>query len=420
MTETARTRIAWPVVLVAVIIGASVGALFLTGTVAAAAETNDRGGPMYLPSSPFVTGPPKGSSQPDDLTLYPGDMGAGEDATVWTEWQNHVNPDGTPSSPGGLNYSNVTAYDLVTGKLVRSVKVPGHVDGVTADPALRSIIVTTNEDANSSLYLVGVATGTLTHFVYSPSLEVDATGGSDSIAIWHGGIYISHSNPYLPTNPPISDQPTTYRITLDGYAHVARDYPLFWDDSVAKFQPVGTTGHMNLTDPDTNYVMPRASPRYGGDLATISQGDGRLIFAESGGRDTHLRLTQLNLTDNVSGNLPPIDGLAVATANEGTLYVVDAKAGTITALVTDGWPKGTVFVGEPNDNGNPLIGTLNLNTGRITPLGNVFGSPKGLLFVPETHEHEWGPVAGGSSSGPRDGSHSAGAWSGFWDIVLSA
>jgi hypothetical protein len=34
------------------------------------------------------------------------------------------------------------------------------------------------------------------------------------------------------------------------------------------------------------------------------------------------------------------------------------------------------------DNHNPLVGTLNLSTGQITPLGNTFGSPKGLLFLP--------------------------------------
>jgi hypothetical protein len=419
MTETARTRIAWPLVLVTALIGASVGVVFLAGTTAAASEANERGGPTYLPSSPFVSGPPKGSSQPDDLTVYPGGIGAGAHPTLWTEWQNHVNPDGTPSSPGGLTYSNVTAYDLLTGELVRSIEVPGHVDGVTADPALGSVIVTSNEDANSSLYLVDAATGALTHFAYSPSLEVNATGGSDSIAIWHGGIYISHSNPYLPTSPPISDQPTAYRITLDWYAHVARDHPMFWDDSVAKFEPAGTTGHMNLTDPDTNYVMPKASPQYGGDLATISQGDGRLIFAAVGGGDSDLRLTQLNLTDNVPGNLPPIDGLAVATASEGTLYVADGKAGTITALTTDGWAKGTVFVGEPDDNGNPLIGTLNLATGKIVPLGNMFEDPKGIVFVPETHGHGDRSNPGPSGSDGNDVGARGGSWGGFWEEMVN-
>src|SRR6202030_166731 len=98
-----------------------------------------------------------------------------------------------------------------------------------------------------------------------------------------------------------------------------------------------------------------------------------------------LRLTVLSLTDNVPGNVPPIDGMAVATAGRGTLYVVDNKAGTIMALDTRGWPAGTVFVGEPSDNGNPLIGTLNLFTGQITSLGNTFGSPTGLLFIPSGH-----------------------------------
>jgi hypothetical protein len=90
----------------------------------------------------------------------------------------------------------------------------------------------------------------------------------------------------------------------------------------------------------------------------------------------------LALTDNKPGNVPPIDGLAVATSDRGTLYVVDAATGTIQALDTSGWRAGTVFVGEPSDNGNPIIGTLNLSTGAIAPLGNSFQSPKGVLFVP--------------------------------------
>jgi hypothetical protein len=93
-------------------------------------------------------------------------------------------------------------------------------------------------------------------------------------------------------------------------------------------------------------------------------------------------MTVLNLTDNMPGNVRPIDGMAVATAGRGTLYMVDNNAGTITALDTSGWPAGTVFVGEPNDSANPLIGTLHLSTSQITPLGNTFTSSKGLLFRP--------------------------------------
>jgi hypothetical protein len=37
--------------------------------------------------------------------------------------------------------------------------------------------------------------------------------------------------------------------------------------------------------------------------------------------------------------------------------------------------------GEDNGSNNPLIGTLNLTTGLITPFATG-GNPKGMLFVP--------------------------------------
>jgi hypothetical protein len=140
---------------------------------------------------------------------------------------------------------------------------------------------------------------------------------------------------------------------------------------------------MALTDPDTNYVMPPESPMFAGDLATISQGDGLIIFASSLQRNPDLSV--LSVTDNAAGNVPPIDGLAVATSGSGTLYVVDSGGNTIQAFSTLGCAKGTVFVGEPKDNANPLVGTLNLASGQITPFTNHFVSPKGLLFVPSGH-----------------------------------
>lgn len=184
---------------------------------------------------------------------------------------------------------------------------------------------------------------------------------------------MSHSNPLDTT------QATEYKVTLDFSTHTANLTPVFYDDSTATNVLTGTKVQLALTDPDTNYIMPHAGEAFGGDLATISQGDGLIVFTSHVNGRPQLKV--LSVTDNVPGNVPPIDGLAVATSGSGTLYVVDASAGTITALDTTGCAKGTVFVGEPNDNGNPILGTLNLSTGHITPLGNSFQSPKGLLFV---------------------------------------
>jgi hypothetical protein len=331
--------------------------------------------PHTLPSVLLVPSPPRFASAPDDLAMLPlFDHGSTD---LWTEYGNGVNPNGSASSPGGATQSTLAGYDPSTGKLVRTLNLTGHVDGFTADPSHDALLVTANEDANAVLYVVFPASSKVVKFNFTPGLETSGNGGADSLALWHGGIYLSHSNPND------TAEAATFLVTLDWYAHAARVSPVYWDDSHARFLPANTTGHLALTDPDTNYVMPAASPRFAGALATISQGDGRIVFAKANGH--HVGLTQLNLTDNVSGNLPPIDGLVVATASSGTLYVVDAKGNTISALVTDGWPKGTVFVTEPKDNGNPLLGVLDLTTGHITPLGNAFLSPKGLFFVPGHH-----------------------------------
>src|SRR5580700_5037397 len=341
---------------------------------ALAAGSNGAHDPGLLPGVTFIASPPPGASGPDDITrLGTKGVDGGRDL-IWTAYQNGINPDGTPGTPGGPTKSTIAGYDPVNGRLVRTIRVTGKVDGLTADSGMDRLVATVNEDENSALYLVNIATGEVTKFHYDPSPAESDNGGTDSIAIWGGRIVLAHSNPND------TEEATAYAVDLDRATGVAHLRALFFDDSTALDALTHTTVTLALTDPDTNGVIPDAAPRFADQLATISQADGQIVFASN--RHDDLDLTVLNVTDNVTGNIPPIDGLATATAERGTLYVVDAKAGTITALKTKGWPAGTVFVGEPNDNANPLIGTLNLFTGQITPLSNAFLSPKGLLFVP--------------------------------------
>jgi hypothetical protein len=292
---------------------------------------------------------------------------------IWTAFQNGINPDGTPGSAGGPTQSTIAGFDPASGALVETIPVTGKVDGLTADAHLRRLIATVNEDSNSAFNLVDPASKSVTLYTYSPSPAVAGNGGTDSIAVRDGLIYVAHSNPNDTT------QATDYLVTLDDSTHTAVLSPVFFDDSPANSVNTRASVALALIDPDTNLAMPEDSPRFAGDLATISQADGEIIFA------SHLsgtpRLEILSTTDNVPGNVPPLDGMAVATADSGTLYVVDAAVNEIEAFDTTGWPAGTVFVGEANDNGNPLIGTLDLKTGVVTPLVNTFNNPKGLLFV---------------------------------------
>ncbi|MGH7687284.1 MAG: hypothetical protein ACREN2_10770 [Candidatus Dormibacteria bacterium] len=341
----------------------------------AAADT-DRG-PHTLRASTFVGAAPQGASGPDDITLL---SAAGLDhgrPVIWTAFQNGLPPDGTDGSAT----STVAGYDADTGTIVKTIAVTGKVDGLRADTAHHRLIATVNEDSDSSLNVINVATGSVTNFTYSPDpASTNGNGGTDSIAFWHGQMFIAHSNPDALTAAAV------YHATLDWTTHHANLSALFSDDSTATDAVTGASSALMLTDPDTDAVVPAVAPRFGGQLVLISQGDGQMIFAS---RDTDPSLTVLNLNDG-TGSPPPLDGFAVATADSGTLYVVDHSdpAHAITALHTDGWGAGTVFVSEPNDNNNPLIGTLNLHTGVVSPLGNAFVNPKEVLFVPASEDEQ--------------------------------
>jgi hypothetical protein len=314
-------------------------------------------------------------------------------ALIWTAYQNGINPDGTPGTTGGPTQSTVAGYNPSNGALVLTIQVNGKIDGLSADQQMGVLIATVNEDSNSAIALIYPGIGAVASYAYSPDPAVSGNGGTDSIAVSHGQVYLVHSNPNDLT------QPTEYRVTFDRSTPTltAKLTPVFYDNSMATDAVTGATVQLGITDPDTSFVMPKDTPRFAGDLATIAQADGQIVFAAD--LQHTPKLTVLGVTDNKVGNTPPLDGMAAATSDHGTLYVVDAKAGVIYALDTTGWAAGTVFVGEPSDAGNPLVGVLNLSTGVVTPLGNSFVSPKGLLFVPASREGdgvgEQGDILGG-------------------------
>lgn len=365
-----RGRRSWRRFLaVAAVVAATVGVQGL-GTAARANAAEH--GPSNLAGTVLVAAPPAGDKGPDDLTRLAVEGLDDERPLIWTAFQNGIGPDGSP--PGAT--STVAGYDPKTGTLERTIDVVGKVDGLTADPERHILYATVNEDANSAFNVINPRTSHVTTYAYTPSPETNMNGGTDAISIWDGAIFVSHSNP----DPSDSEAAALYRVRLDEDDHIAHLTRVFDVDAAADDAVSGSDVRLALTDPDSNAVMPESSPRFAGQLALISQGDGEIIFARRSEDDTSLSV--LSLTDNLSGNVPPIDGLAVATSEHGWLYVVDAGANTISRLSTDGWPAGTVFVTEPKDNANPLLGTLDLSTGHITPLQNALNSPKQLIFVP--------------------------------------
>lgn len=347
--------------------------LMAVATAAVSAGAEESHGHAALTATVFArAGVVKGGvtvSKPDDITSL--------GSRVFVAWQNGVGPKGEPA--GSVTDSTVVEYSR-HGRVLASWQLAGRVDGMSADPAHDRIIATVNEDGNSSLYVIklGEEGSKLVHYTYSPNPPVHG-GGTDAPHIYRGQLLISASN------PSDSTQPAVYRATLAG--KTATLTPVFFDDSLAAIANTndparGTMTALALSDPDSNNVVPRSSPRFGGDFLLDSQGDGQQIYVQGAGTSSQ-KLFLLNLSG--AGASTAVDDTVWATSPWGTLYATD---GSSTVYAIHGrFVRGTAFssVSPANANtpgtGPNWLATLDLRTGALSPVAGVTIHPKGLLFV---------------------------------------
>ena len=304
---------------------------------------------------------------PDDITEL--------DGHIFVGYQNGVGTMGEPS-PTGNTKSTIVEY-TPQGKVIGAWSVVGKVDGLGADPQRHFVIATANEDGNSSLYTVTPTChgqAEIKHYAYN-SNPLPHGGGTDSVVVRDGVIYISASNPSPDANGTTFSGPAAYTAELKGSTAVLK--PVLMDDSAATNAVTGAKVTLNLSDPDSSEVVPWGTTRFGGDFVLDSQGDGELIFLSH--PDTRQqRATVLPLSTQV-------DDTAFVTDPHGTLFVVDNSLNEIIAI-TGAFHRGETFSAVPNDStvipGN--LGSLNLATGQITAFGSGFANPHGLLFLADT------------------------------------
>ena len=360
-----RTRIAAAGAVTALV---SASALVASATGANAATTaNNSAAGIKLPSGFHATVFAKGTGTmtgPDDI--------AEVDGRVFVGYQNGVGPNGEPSPTGNKN-STVVEY-TPQGKVVGSWSLVGKADGLGADPEHHRLIVTTNEDSNSSLTTItlkGDGKAVVKHYTYNAN-PLPHGGGTDSVIVRDGVIYLSASNPSPDANGTTFSGPALYTADLDGSTAVLK--PVLKDNSTATDAVTGKTVTLNLSDPDSSEVVPHSVPRFGGDALLDSQGDSELIFLHHPD-SRHQTATVLHLTTQV-------DDSAFATGSCETLLVVDNSLNEVLA-VTGPFQRGEAFAAVPTDStvipGN--LATENLKTGQVTAFGSGFGNPHGLLFV---------------------------------------
>lgn len=321
-------------------------------------------------------------SQPDDITSLGGDIFVG--------FQNGVGPQGQASSSGNLD-STVVEFNL-SGIPIGQWDVVGKCDGLTADPATGQVIATVNEDAHSSIYLLGPATASVVHYRYNQALP--SKGGTDAISIYHGMVLISASAPGTTGRAaPQPAYPAVYRATFDAAIGIATVHPLFFDEAPATVATatspvVGKVQHLALTDPDSNEDVPPFAPRFAGDFMLTSQGDKEQIFVHNAGTPAQ-SLSVLGLSGSV-------DDTAWASDQTGAIYTTDNADNTV-YKVTGPFHRGEVFVAATPCGANDApatcpapgfppnyLGQLNSATGAIAraPLTGPAVAAQGMLFLP--------------------------------------
>ena len=333
-------------------------------------------------------------SNPDDITRL-GDR-------LFVAFQNGVGPKGEASTSGNLDS---TVVELTfEGRELGQWDLAGRVDGLTADPTLRGVIATVNEDANSALFVVRPdapsVTGQVTKFSYD---NLTHGGGTDSIAVLDGRIFISASSPGTSTvSAPDASFPAVYAVKLDRTTLVAKMTPLFFDEDVATVANVGgsnfgSSTNLALTDPDSSEVVPATGPRFAGDFVLTSQGDQQQIYVSRAG-SAHQRLSVLSLSQAV-------DDTAWPTSMSGHLYSTDATNDSVDVVTGPFHTDQPLVAATPcgsnsaaSDCSTPnYLATLNPWTGAVTPItvsGPAYEPKGGLVFVPDANEHGHGTSHG--------------------------
>ena len=306
----------------------------------------------------ILSGAAHGWTGPDDLTSVGTDL--------YVSFQNGV--PSTGGTTGTPTQSTIVKLGL-NGTVEASWQLTGKCDGLTADPEHERVVATVNEDGNSSLYTVPTAgTGAATHYTYDAN-PLPHGGGTDSITVYRGSIYV------IASAPSAAGGPALYQVALHGgVAHLAA--APFYDSSLATVANAGTGNpavNLALTDPDSSTVVPRQSPRFAGDFMLDAQGDQQAVFASRLGTDSQ-QLRVLNLSQSV-------DDTAFATSADGALVATDSSANSV-VLITGRFTPGAAYTSVTPGNANTppvptpanYLGVIDLDTGTVKPVDTT-GTP---------------------------------------------
>ncbi len=327
-------------------------ALLLVPVRSLAAPASAPGMPVAVPgySMSVFAGGGTANSHPDAL-IYANQH-------LYVAYQNVTAKDGTDHKS-----STVLAYNA-SGKVDGSWSVLGHCDGLRMDPATGLLWATSNEDGNPGLVTINTSTNTVTSYQFPATPH---GGGYDDMAFVDGKAFIAASNPTVDKDG-INTFAAIDQITLqNGQAQLT---PVLMGNAPAVDMTSNATAPLNEVDPDSLTVDNQ------GNLVLVNQGGNEIVFIG------HAGTAQQTVSRIPVGT--QLDDTIWTKGGPGRLFITDGKNNTVYVLHTN-QPDGTIFTSVPGDSAVAgFVGTVSIATGNVTPIAVGFGSPTGLIYVPDS------------------------------------
>ncbi len=325
-----------------------------TGTTTTSAHQPGDYGLAALPGyqvSLFVHGDSSAYTGPDAIIV--------DNGHVFIDYQNTTAKDCTDK-----NSSTIVEYTM-SGTVVKTFSVPGHSDGMRADPSTHLLWVTSCEDGNAKFVTIDANSGTITPYTIPPSPH---GGGYDDMFFVNGMAFIAASNPTLDTNGN-NVFPALDKITLgNGKVNLT---PVLMGNASATDLITNTKVTLNEVDPDSMTVDSK------GNLILINQGGNEIVYLTNPGTPQQ-KVSRLSVGSQ-------LDDTVWATSTQGRLLVSDGTTNNTYWISTSNFTPGTIYTELPDDSGVAgLVGVVSPSTGIVSGVAIGFGKPTGMLFVPNS------------------------------------
>lgn len=291
---------------------------------------------------------PSGITGPDSLVV--------DNGFVYIDYQNTTAKDCTDQ-----NSSTVVQYDM-NGKMLKTYTVPGHSDGMRADPSTHLLWVTSCEDGNPKFVTIDPTSGTVTPYTFP---KTPHGGGYDDLCFLNGMVFIAASNPST-NSAGVNVYPAIDKITLgSGKVNLT---PVLMGNATATDLIANAKTTLNEVDPDSMTVDTN------GDLVLVDQGGSELVFLKNPGTPQQT-VTRMPVGDQ-------LDDTVWSPSTAGRLLVTDGTIGNTYWI--NAYP-GTVYTQAPDDSGTVgFVGVINMSTGLIRPIVIGFAKATGMIFVPNS------------------------------------